>query len=143
MGTQQVRASERKGEMGKQTILVVEDEVMIRMLMSDVLRDEGYLVIEAANGDEGKDLLLSGHAIDLIVTDVRMPGQIDGVELAALAKRLLPSRPVVVVSGHLPPTAANSADEFIPKPYLPSTFLQVIIKLIGKPCHQPPHNRTG
>jgi CheY-like chemotaxis protein len=142
MGTYEGRASERKDVMGKQTILVVEDEVMIRMLMSDVLRDEGYLVIEAANGDEGKDLLLSGHGIDLIVTDVRMPGQTDGVQLAALAKSLEPSRPVVVVSGHLPPAAANSADEFIPKPYLPSTFLQVIVKLIGPPC-QPPHDRTG
>jgi len=143
MGTHEGRVSERKDVMGKQTILVVEDEVMIRMLMSDVLRDEGYLVIEAANGDEGKDLLMSGHDIDLIVTDVRMPGQIDGVELAAIAKRLEPERPVVVVSGHLPPAAANSADEFIAKPYLPSTFLQVILKLIGPPCHQPPHDRTG
>ncbi len=129
--------------MSKQTILIVEDEVMIRMLMADVLRDEGYFVIEAANGDEGKDLLLSGQTVDLIVTDVRMPGQIDGVALTQLAKRMAPARPVVVVSGHLPPAAANSADEFLAKPYVPSAFLQVVAKLIGPPCQSPPRNLTG
>ena len=129
--------------MGKQTILVVEDEVMIRSLMADVLRDEGYLVIEAANGDEGKDLLLSGQNVDLVVTDVRMPGDTDGVELTALSKRMNPNRPVLVVSGHLSPAAANSADEFIPKPYLPSTFLKVIVKLIGPPWQHPTQNCTG
>lgn len=129
--------------MGKQTILVVEDEVMIRMLMADVLRDEGYQVIEAANGDEGKDLLLSGQDVDLVVTDVRMPGTIDGIELTAFAKQMLPNRPVVVVSGHLPPAAANSADEFIAKPYLPSTFLKIIVKLIGPACPHPTQTRTG
>ena len=143
MGTANGRSGAQNGMIGNQTILVVEDEVMIRMLMADVLRDEGYVVIEAASGDEGRDLLLSMHDIDLIVTDVRMPGQIDGVALTALAKQMSPHRPVVVVSGHLPPAAADSADEFIAKPYLPSTFLQVIAKLIGPPWQNPPRNCLG
>jgi CheY-like chemotaxis protein len=128
--------------MVSQTILVVEDEVMIRLLMADVLREEGYLVIEAASGDEAMDILLSGQDIDLIVTDVRMPGQTDGMALTAFSKRVNPDRPVIVVSGHLPPEAADSADEFLQKPYVPSTFLKVITKLIGPPC-QKPRNCTG
>jgi CheY-like chemotaxis protein len=119
---------------------VVEDEVVIRMLMADVLRDEGYQVIEAANGDEGKDILLSGQDVDLIITDVRMPGKIDGIELTTISKQMYPKRPVIVVSGHLPPTAANSADEFLQKPYVPSSFLKVVVKLIGPPCQNPPRN---
>jgi len=124
-------------KMVMKTILVVEDEAMIRMLIAEVLRDEGYRVIEAANGDEGKDVLLTGESVDLIVTDVRMPGAIDGMELTELAKRMVPDRPVVVVSGHLPSAAANKADEFIAKPYLASTFLNVVSRLLGAPTPQP------
>lgn len=124
--------SERRAMTGPQTILLVEDEALTRLLMTDVLRDEGYHVIEASCGDEGRDLLLSGEAIDLVVTDVNMPGETDGIALTALAKQMAPERPVVVVSSHLPAAAAGRADEFIPKPYQPSTFLEVIVNLIGR-----------
>ncbi len=129
--------------MGGQVILVVEDEVMIRMLMADVLRDEGYQVIEAASGDEGWAILASGQDVHLLITDVRMPGKIDGIELAARSKGLHPQRPVIVVSGHLPPTASHQADEFLQKPYVPTTYLKVVDKLIGPPCQKPPRNCTG
>lgn len=118
---------------GPRTILLVEDEVLTRLLMTDVLRDEGYHVIEASCGDEGRDLLLAGEAVDLIVTDVNLPGDTDGIALAALAKDMAPARPVVVVSSHLPADAAARADEFIPKPYLPAAFLEVVMSLIGPP----------
>lgn len=118
---------------GPRTILLVEDEVLTRLLMTDVLRDEGYHVIEASCGDEGRDLLLAGEAVDLVVTDVNLPGDIDGIALTALAKDMAPTRPVVVVSSHLPADAAARADEFIPKPYLPAAFLEVVMSLIGPP----------
>lgn len=116
------------------TILLVEDEVLTRLLMTDILRDVGYHVIEASCGDEGRDLLLSGESVDLVVTDVNMPGETDGIALTALAKEMVPARPVVVVSSHLSAQAAEGADEFIPKPYLPETFLEVVKSLIG-PAH--------
>lgn len=118
---------------GPRTILLVEDEVLTRLLMTDVLRDEGYHVIEASCGDEGRDLLLAGEAVDLVVTDVNLPGDIDGIALTALAKDMAPTRPVVVVSSHLPADAAARADQFIPKPYLPTAFLEVVMSLIGPP----------
>jgi CheY-like chemotaxis protein len=113
------------------TILLVEDEVLTRLLMTDVLRDEGYRVLEATCGDEGRGLLLSGERVDLVVTDVNMPGATDGIALTALAKEMAPERPVVVVSSHLPAEAAQQADEFVRKPYLPDTFLKVVLNLIG------------
>jgi CheY-like chemotaxis protein len=116
------------------TILLVEDEVLTRLLMTDVLREEGYTVIEVACGDEGRAFLLSGEPVDLVVTDVDMPGDTDGIALTALAKEMAPARPVVVVSSRLPSAAACNADEFIPKPYLPATFLEVVFNLIG-PAH--------
>lgn len=126
-----------------QVILVVEDEVLIRMLMADVLRDEGYRVIEAATGDEAMAILNSGQTVDLVVTDVRMPGEIDGVELAARSKAIAPLRPVVIVSGHLPPAAAVSADAFLPKPYVPSVFMKVVVDQVGAPCQGRPRDLAG
>ncbi len=120
-----------------QVILVVEDEVMIRMLIADVLREEGYGVIEAACGDEGMEILASGQDVDLVITDVRMPGVIDGIELAAHAKQLSPERPVVMVSAHLPYMQATDANIFIAKPFVPSMLLKSVYKLIGSPCQRP------
>ena len=74
--------------MGVQTILVVEDEFLIRFMLPDSLREIGYQVLEAVDGDEGFDILLSGQAVELIVTDVRMPGTIDGMELTRRSKSL-------------------------------------------------------
>jgi CheY-like chemotaxis protein len=129
--------------MGSQIILVVEDEVLIRMLMAEILRDKGYQVVEAACGDEGIAILLSGQVVDLIITDVRMPGQIDGVALATYSKTANPVRPVVITSTHLPATDAAIADEFISKPYVPSMLLRAIDKLIGQPWHTPPRNQSA
>ncbi|WP_068083618.1 response regulator [Novosphingobium rosa] len=124
-------------------ILVVEDEVMIRMLVADTLRDEGYEVVEAANGDEATAVLLSGHQIDLVLTDVRMPGQVDGIQLAMHAKELDPSRPVIVTSGHLPPEAARRMDDFLRKPFSLSTMLGMVTKLIGPSCQTKTQQRTA
>jgi len=129
--------------MDSQVILVVEDEVLIRMLMAEVLRDKGYQVIEAVCGDEGMAILLSGQRVDLVITDVRMPGQIDGVALATHSKKADPLRPVVVMSTHLPATDAVIADEFIAKPYVPSMLLRAIDKLIGQPWQTPPRNQSA
>jgi CheY-like chemotaxis protein len=111
------------------------------MLMADALREKGYRVIEAASGDEASDILLSGQAIDLVVTDVRMPGQIDGLALTAHAKQLNPVRPVIVVSGHLEQEAAVGADLFIAKPYGASMLLRSIAKIIGGPWSNPPQKQ--
>jgi DNA-binding NtrC family response regulator len=107
------------------------------------LRDEGYQGVEAACGDEGMAILRSDHRLDLIITDVRMPGRIDGMELALHAKDQHPGRPVIVSSGHLPPEAAHRADEFLKKPYASSVLLDVVGKLIGPPCQSQLHNRNA
>ena len=82
-------------------VLVVEDELLLRMLVSDYLRDAGFAVVEALNGDEAIAILEAGAAIDLVFTDVRMPGSADGLEVLSFVRRTRPSIPVVVTSGHL------------------------------------------
>jgi len=98
----------------------VEDEVLIRFMISDALREAGYDVIEAFNGDEAVDLLNVATPVDLILSDVRMPGAIDGLELLKIAKQRLPTVPVILTSGHLDPRVATTegATHFLPKPYV-------------------------
>ena len=99
-------------------VLVVEDEFLIRMVVSDHLRESGFVVLEAFNGDEAIDILKSGVLIDLIFTDVRMPGEIDGLGLLAYSILHRPDLPVVVTSGHLEPSLAfgGGAAQFLVKP---------------------------
>lgn len=81
------------------TILLVEDEVLIRMAVSFHLQGCGFRILEAENADEALALLVSEPKIDLVFTDVRMPGSIDGL---GLAKWLLSHRPriaVIIASG--------------------------------------------
>lgn len=126
-----------------QTILLVEDEFVIRLMLGDALRDAGYHVLEAGDGAEGLAVLLSGQPIDLMVTDVRMPGDIDGIELSRGSKASDASRPVIVWSGHLLPEEADPADAFVSKPYLAQQLIDIIERLIGKPCPDQSQTRTA
>lgn len=86
----------------KKTILVVDDEVALRFLISVVLREESNIkVIEAQNADEALSLLNSDIEVDLIFTDVRMPGTIDGIELTRRVRASYPEIKIVMASGHL------------------------------------------
>ena len=122
--------------MNAQTILVVEDEILIRFILADSLRDIGYQVLEAANGDEGLEILSSDQVVDIMVTDVRMPGNIDGMELTCRSKSMAPGRPVIVCSAHLFKSESYPADEFLAKPYSVAALAEVIARLIGDPWQE-------
>lgn len=119
--------------MGVQTILVVEDEFLIRFMLADSLRECGYQVLEAVDGNEGCDILLSGQVVDLIITDVRMPGAIDRMELTRRSKSQLPARPVIVCSADLLQSQSYPADAFLAKPYTFKALAVLITRLIGDP----------
>ncbi len=100
-------------------ILVVEDEMLVQIMVSDSLRDAGFDVIEAFNADEAICILQSGITIDLMLSDVRMPGSMDGLGLLEYSLKMYPTLPVILTSGHLLPTdaLANGARHFLGKPY--------------------------
>jgi DNA-binding NtrC family response regulator len=99
-------------------VLVVEDEFLVRMVIADRLREAGFTVIEAFNGDEAIAILASGASVDLVLTDVRMPGTADGIAVLSFVKQTCPEVPVVVTSGHLEAEIAyeEGAIHFLPKP---------------------------
>jgi DNA-binding NtrC family response regulator len=115
-------------------ILVVEDELLVRMTISDCLRDAGFNVIEAFNADEAIQILHSDVSIDLVLSDVRMPGSMDGMELMHYAQEKLPGVPFIITSGHLmaQDALAQGAKEFLRKPYSFDRALVVVESALGK-----------
>ena len=119
----------------RQHILVVEDELPIRMCISEAFRDEGYTVIEAFNGDEAADILKAGKPVDLVFSDVRMPGSLDGIGLLRFIKERFATLPVILASGHLDPAEAKAhgAKHLLTKPYRLDSVLDLVAAELVKP----------
>lgn len=85
---------------GDETVLVVDDEPTVLMLVTDVLEDLGYRVIQVANGLAGLDVLNSEARIDLLITDVGLPGGMNGRQLADAGRVKRPALPVLFITGY-------------------------------------------
>jgi CheY-like chemotaxis protein len=79
------------------SILIVEDETLVRLSVAEHLRDKGFTVIEAVNGDEARAVLEAGVHVDVVFSDIMMPGSMDGLALAALVGQF-PSPPAIVLA---------------------------------------------
>lgn len=100
-------------------VLIVEDEALVREVTAEALTSAGFAVIEAASGDEAVAILETTPVL-AIVTDVMMPGELDGVALAVLARTMAPELPVLVVSachGHARLKDLPPGVPFLGKPY--------------------------
>ena len=110
-------------------VLVVDDEPLIRAVMAEALTDEGFEVTEASSGDDALNLVLD-DGFDLLLTDIHMSGQLDGLALAAQARRVDPDLPIIVVTGR--PEIGRSVRALEPrcalvaKPYTVATILDAI-----------------
>ena len=80
-------------------VLLVEDEGLIRLTLAETLEDAGYTVVEAVNVDEACALLRVRQEIDVLLTDIQMPGAADGIDVARSFHELHPDRPVVFMTG--------------------------------------------
>lgn len=103
-------------------VLVVEDEVLIRMAAADHLRSCGFKVAEAGSASEAQELILAGLNVDLVFSDVTMPGPMDGVGLAQWLHINAPDVPVILTSGVTSSLDAakqvcSNIHSMLPKPY--------------------------
>lgn len=111
---------------GLRRILLVEDEALLRALAHDDLSDAGHAVTCAADADQALDALQAAE-FDLLVTDIRMPGRIDGWELAREARARQPHLAVVYISGYSPETIQPvPGGRFLKKPYRCEDLLRVV-----------------
>jgi CheY-like chemotaxis protein len=100
------------------TILVVEDEFLIRLMIVEALREAGFEVVEASTADEALTIIKSGTPVHLVFSDVRMPGSMDGIALMSLLREIRPELKLAVASGYSPDwPSPNLVDAFIGKPY--------------------------
>ena len=104
------------------TVLIVEDEALIRVIIADMLQDRGFKVLEAANANEAIEIIEKTNIeIDLVFTDVRMPGGMDGFGLVKWIRSSRPTIPVIVASGDIgqfnDANLQDLGDMFLSKPY--------------------------
>ena len=111
-------------------VLLAEDEALVRELAIEDLSDAGYEVVAARDGDEALAILQQDTRFDLLFTDIRMPGELDGWQLAEEAKRLIPGIVVIYASG-LDETHADAraAGHFVSKPYTLNSLLALLAEL--------------
>ena len=101
-------------------VLVVDDEVLIRLAVSDFLRERGYQVVEATNGEEAQAIFAVGEPIDLLFSDINLGRGANGFALAAWVTQNHPRVHIVLTSGHAS-SAVEASDlahvAFLAKPY--------------------------
>lgn len=120
--------------MSRHKILLVEDEDLIRLLLSEAIEEEGYEVVSASNGDEALACLNDGRCFDLLLTDIQLPGILDGLDIARAARAQSPGLPIIFTTGQpdrMKRWKAGAAEAFIPKPYRPSEICSAIHDLIS------------
>lgn len=113
-------------------VLLAEDEAILRVMAEEDLAELGYLVTTACDGEAALAVLESGTGFDILVTDIRMPGKIDGWELARRARAAFPGIGIVYVSGY-PGDLVDPLplSHFIKKPY---RLAELAAALSGSPA---------
>jgi CheY-like chemotaxis protein len=114
-------------------ILVVEDEMLLRMRAVDMVEDAGYTSVEAVDADEAIAILESRSDIALLMTDIQMPGSMDGLELAHCVHERWPPIKIILVSGQLNLTTIKipADSRFIGKPLEAGEMIAQMQSMIG------------
>ena len=109
-------------------ILVVEDEMLVRMVAADVLEDAGFTVLESAIAEETLMLLETRPDVQVLFTDVNMPGALDGFGLAQTVHNRSPGVGILIGSGRIRPGPGElpPGARFIAKPYAPSALTDAV-----------------
>ncbi len=121
-------------EHDKPTILLVEDEFLIRLSLSESLIDDGFEVIEAETVAEAVAQLRSDAPIAILLTDIQLGGEQDGLQLARIAREMRPELPVLYMTGRPRPEEPGRylpREAFIAKPFLPSELAALARRMIG------------
>ena len=126
---------ERKALRDRSTklILVVDDEIKIRSLICEQLEEVGYQVEMAENGDEALRVMADLVRVDLLITDIRMPGSLDGFDLIERAVKIMPNLLTIAISGFTGERTerVSIADCFLAKPFTMRALEREVIDLLA------------
>jgi CheY-like chemotaxis protein len=131
------QSAEPEPSPGRPVVLVVDDEILLRSVVAEYLRDAGIHVVEAANGREAITVLAAGEAVDVVFSDVRMPGDVSGYDLAEWVRINRPAVRVLLASGYVGAAGrsrrvGDNAPTLLPKPFDYELLLQQLRGLIGR-----------
>ena len=109
-------------------VLVVDDEMFARLFAVQIFLDQGFTVLEAGSAEEGLDQLDRNDDVDLLFTDISMPGEMDGLGLVERVRAHYPDVALLLTSGHVEPSAADMprGTLFLPKPYTAHALMSAI-----------------
>lgn len=111
-------------------VLLVEDEALVRMMICEDLTDHGHVVVTACTGDDAVEILQTNVAFDLIVTDIRMPGSVDGWKLGELVRTLIPKVKIIYATGYTDAMPVLGPDErILTKPFVYADVVRLITEL--------------
>jgi CheY-like chemotaxis protein len=117
---------------GELSVLIVEDEPLVLDMISRELTGRGFSVIEADNAETALAIIDSGQPVDVLFTDIRLPGDMDGWRLAATVRQSKPRLPVIYATGYsVERTAQVPGSVFLNKPYRPAVIAQTIRNLVA------------
>ena len=118
----------------KTNVLVVEDEMVLRMRAVDIVEDAGFTAIEATNADQAISVLEARSDISLLLSDIQMPGSIDGLKLAHAVHERWPDVKIILVSGHINPSNQERPENsrFFGKPINSKQMIAELQDMIGK-----------
>jgi CheY-like chemotaxis protein len=123
---------------GSRTVLVIDDEPMVRVVVGRLLEEWGFKAVEAENGQAGLQTArkLNGD-LSMVISDLAMP-QMDGYEFARVFRQLYPGVPILFITGKSSSSVPSSGrDQLLFKPFDPDTFLDAVARLLESRINQP------
>lgn len=123
---------------GRAVVLVVEDSAIIRMGAIDLVLSAGYEALEARDADEAIRILETRSDVDLVFTDVQMPGTMDGIKLSHYIRERWPPVKLIVASGNaiLEESSLPKGSRFFSKPYNDNAIKDTMARLLAAPDEQ-------
>lgn len=119
------------------SVLLVEDDPLIREFVVEALRDAGYHVIHASTGEQALDWC-KRHVADILVTDIRLPGEVDGWQIAERCREHDPDLPAIYATGFSPTTPRPvPGSRTLRKPFHPDEIVRMV-KEFGREKRGPP-----
>ena len=118
----------------KISVLLVEDEPLLLAMYSEFLEEAGFVVTKASNGDEAWSLICSAGAFDVLLTDVRMAGQLDGIKLAYKCQAARPAIARILMSGYMMSDVSIEPGlaRFIRKPFTSHLLVDAIMRCLSQ-----------
>lgn len=117
--------------MARPTVLVVDNDFIVRLDVADIFRDAGFEVVEARNTANALALLQERPCFQLICTDVHMPGELDGIDLALHVQERYPEMRVIIMSAYSKNSDRLPSASFLSKPFQASRLVDLARKELG------------